>query len=257
MSEPVNLSETTVDAFLGGALTLRQRRRGYRAGIDPVLLAARCAAQPGERVLDCGAGIGTVGFCVARRVPGCEIVLVERDETYARLAVENIAANNLADRVRLIQADLTAPLSQLPAFAGLIGTFDHALANPPYHVDTDGTRSSDPHKAAANTMRDGSLDDWVRVLAAMLKPGGRMAMIHRADALDRILAVLDGRFGAISVLPLFPSTDLPANRIIVSGQKGSRAPLSLHHGLVVHAPDGGYTTAIEAVLRAPSALAAI
>lgn len=247
-------NETTVDAFLGGALMLRQPRRGYRAGIDPVLLAARCDALAGQRVLDCGSGIGTVGLCVARRLAGAQVVLVERDETYARLAGANIAANGLGDRVRLVRADVTAPLSRSPELAALIGTFDHALANPPYHVDSDGTRSSELRKDAANAMPEGSLDDWARVLAAMLKPGGHMGMIHRADALDRLLAVLDGRFGALSVLPLHPSADRPANRIIISGQKGSRAPLSLRRGLIVHDAEGGYTAAIEAVLRAPSPL---
>ena len=59
----------TIDAFLGGALMLHQPARGYRAGIDPVLLAATCTddCRPAT-VLDCGAGVGTVGLCIARRL---------------------------------------------------------------------------------------------------------------------------------------------------------------------------------------------
>lgn len=246
--------DTTLDAFLGGALLLRQPKRGYRAGIDPVLLAASCGAKPGERVLDCGAGVGTVGLCVARRVPGCAVVLVERDDTYGRLAAKNIAHNHLSDHVRLVLGDLTAPLAQSQDLAAMIGTFEHALANPPYHVETAGTRSPEPRKDTANAMPDDGLVDWARCMAALLKPGGQLAIIHRADALARLLAVLDGRFGALSVLPLHPSPDRPANRIIITGQKGSRAPLTIRCGLVVHGPDGGYSPAIEAVLRTSAAL---
>ena len=249
--------QVTIDAFLGGALLLRQPVRGYRAGIDPVLLAAACPAQAGERVLDCGAGVGTVGLCVARRVPDARVVLVERDEAVADLAAANIAANDLADRVALVTADLGAPLSQTPDLAALIGTFDHALANPPFQVDTDGTRSTTPGKDSANAMPDAALDDWARFMAAMLKPGGRCGLIHRADALVRVLDVLDGRFGALSVLPLHPRETLPANRIIVAGIKGSRAPLALRRGLIVHDANGGYSAAVEAVLRSPTALAEI
>ncbi len=240
---------TTTDAFLGGALILRQPKRGYRAGIDPVLLAARCAAQGNERVLDCGAGVGTVGLCLARRVAGCSVVLIERETLYAQLATENIAANDLADRVSLLQADVTAPQSD--AVRGLAGTFDHALANPPYSVDTDGTRSTDAAKDAATTMAADDLDAWARFLASMLKPGGGVTFIHRADALGRLLAVMDRRFGAIGITPLHPSAIEPAGRVLVSGVKGSRAPLTLRSGIILHRDGGGYMPAIEAVLRGP------
>ena len=36
--------DLTRDAFLGGRVTLLQPRRGYRAGTDPVLLAASVEA---------------------------------------------------------------------------------------------------------------------------------------------------------------------------------------------------------------------
>jgi tRNA1(Val) A37 N6-methylase TrmN6 len=244
--------ETTTDAFLGGALMLRQPKRGYRAGIDPVLLAARCATRAGERVLDCGAGVGTVGLCVARRVSGVDVVLIEREDVYAQLAAENIIANQLSDRVRLLHADLTTP--QTVAIRALAGTFDHALANPPYYIDTDGTRSTDAAKDAANMMPADDLDAWARFLAGMLKSGGTATLIHRADALGRILAVFDRRFGAITVTPLQASTTSTAGRVLVSGIKGSRAPLSLQPAIVLHRADGGYTQEIEAVLRTPVAL---
>ena len=49
---------TRDDAFLGGRLVLRQPLRGYRAGMDAVMLAAACPARAGERVLDLGSGVG-------------------------------------------------------------------------------------------------------------------------------------------------------------------------------------------------------
>ncbi|MCU0955509.1 MAG: hypothetical protein MUC37_13135 [Hyphomicrobium sp.] len=54
---------TTEDAFLGGRLRILQPARGYRAGMDAVLLAASVESGYGT-VLDCGAGVGTAGLCV-------------------------------------------------------------------------------------------------------------------------------------------------------------------------------------------------
>ncbi|MCO4829001.1 MAG: methyltransferase, partial [Lentibacter algarum] len=60
--------DLTHDAFLGGRLKLWQPKQGYRAGVDPVLLAASIAAKAGESVLDLGCGAGAAALCLGRRV---------------------------------------------------------------------------------------------------------------------------------------------------------------------------------------------
>ena len=107
--------ETTVDAFLGGRIMVRQPRNGYRAGIDAVFLAAAapCVAGTPCRVLDIGAGVGTVGLCVAARCPEANVMLLEREPDLATLARGNIADNKLAARVRAIEAGIGDPAALL------------------------------------------------------------------------------------------------------------------------------------------------
>ena len=100
-------------------------------------------------------------------MPQTRVTLVEREPSLAALAAENISANALADRVELVAADLTAPLSQTPSLAARAGTFDHVAANPPYFSDEAGTRSANPVKDGANAMQEGGLDGWARFMAAM------------------------------------------------------------------------------------------
>jgi tRNA1(Val) A37 N6-methylase TrmN6 len=247
--------DTTTDAFLGGALKLVQPRHGYRAGIDAVLLAAAAPSTPSSLTIDCGSGIGTAGLCLARRVDGARVILVERSQAFAGLARQNIIDNDLTPRVHVVEADLTAPLSHAPELAAMAGSADHAIANPPYHETSRGTRSTHELRDAANAMPLAELDTWARFMAAMLRPGGTTTLIHRADTLSAVLNALAPRFGALMIVPLYPRPDEAATRVIVHGTKGSRAPLTLRAGLILHTDHGSaYTPAIEAVLRRGAAL---
>ncbi len=149
---------------------------------------------------------------------------------------------------------MTQPLRGLGDLAPLAESFDHVLSNPPFHTEGRGTAASDALKAAGHAMPDGNLDRWVRFMAAMSRPGGTATLIHRAEALGQILEAMAGRFGGILVLPIHPREGEPASRILVQGTKGSRAPLRLLAGLVLHDPGQRFTAEVEAVLRHGAAL---
>jgi tRNA1(Val) A37 N6-methylase TrmN6 len=239
----------TEDAFLGGALCIVQPRTGYRAGLDAILLAATLRAADGERVLDVGAGVGVVGLAAARRLPGTAVTLVERDAELAALAAGNIARNGLAERVRVVAADVARPLGETPDLSAAAGRFDHALVNPPFLVEGRGSVAADPAKAAANAMAEGALGRWMRFAAAMLRPRGTLTLIHRADALGEVLGALAGRFGGAKVLPVHPYDDKAAVRVLVRAVKGSGAAPALLPGLVLHAADGSFRPQVEDILR--------
>ncbi len=245
----------TDDAFLGGALSILQPKIGYRAGLDGILLAASVAAGDGDAVLDVGAGVGVVGLAVARRLAHTRVSMVERNPRLAELARRNIERNNLADRVRLIETDIARPSSEFVALGLAAETFDHVLANPPFHIEGRGTAASDPVKAGANAMPDGDLDRWVRFMAAMARAGGTATIIHRADALQSVLSTLDQRFGGAVVLPIHPREGEPASRVLVQAIKGSRAALELRPGMVLHNADHSFQPDVQAILRHGAALA--
>ena len=251
MSDGLADPSVTDDAFLGGALRILQPRDGYRAGVDAVLLAASAPVKAGqrERVLDVGAGVGVVGLAVARRIADAEVVLIEREPRLAELARTNIERNGLSERVRVVEADVEQPLGRQPALAAMAESFDHVLANPPFHTQGSGTAAADPAKAAANAMAEDSLVGWARFLAAMARPSGTAAVIHKAEALAALLAAWNGRFGALEVLPIHPRRDAAAIRVIVHGIKGSRAPLGILPQLTLHGDDNGFRPEIDRILR--------
>jgi tRNA1(Val) A37 N6-methylase TrmN6 len=247
--------ELTDDAFLGGALQILQPRFGYRAGIDAVLLAAAVTPTRGPlEVIDIGAGVGTAGLCLARRIPYARVVLLEREPELVQIATENVRRNGLSDRVRVVQGEVGMPSANLTALGLSDGAFALAITNPPFHRQEAGTAAPDPLKAGSHAMPESDLERWGRFMARMVRPGGTVTIVHKADALARLLAALDSRFGGLNVLPLQPRADAFANRIIVSGIQGSRAPLRLFAPFVMHESDGAFTSNADAILRAGAAL---
>jgi tRNA1(Val) A37 N6-methylase TrmN6 len=234
------------DALLGGRVRLLQPEAGYRAAIDPVLLAAAVPARAGEHVLDAGMGVGAAAFCLAARV-GCRVTGIEREPALAALAREN-AAGNEAARVEVIEGDILAPPPALPR-AG----FDHVMANPPFQ-EPGGTLSPHALKAVANVEGAATLADWIGFALAMARPKATLTFVHRADRLEALLAALSGRAGEIVLFPLWPKPGAAAKRVLVRARKGSAAPTRLAPGLVLHRAEGGYTEAADAVLRGGAAL---
>ena len=239
----------TLDDFLGGRISVLQPEAGHRAGSDAVFLAASVPARASQRVLDAGAGVGVAGLCLLARVPDLEVTAVEADASLCALAAGNAARNGVAARFRVVEADVVAPAEALRAKGLMRESYDHVMANPPFHVEGTVRPAPDSGRAFAHVMGDGALEDWVRFLATMAAPKGFLTLIHRPDSLTNLLKLLERRFGDIAVFPLFSKGDEPATRVILQGRKESRAGLKLLPGLVLHEPDGRYTAKAEAVLR--------
>ena len=172
----------TDDAFLGGAVNILQPETGYRAGLDAVMLAAAVGTEEAVDLLDVGAGVGTAGLCVARRIHSARVTLFEKEPALVRLARENVQRNDLGDRVRVLEGDvgLSAELAQ--AIGLKAESFRCIIANPPFHDLGTGTLSADRLKAAAHAMPEDSLERWVRFMARMAAPGGSAVWIHNAEA---------------------------------------------------------------------------
>lgn len=241
------VTETTKDAFLSGRLTLEQPAKGYRAGVDPVLLAAAAKARAGQSVLELGCGVGAAMFCLAARVPDLTLTGVELQAPYADLCRANATANGFDAAIH------TADLQDLPLDLRE-QSFDHVIANPPYFHQARHRLNLDAGRDIA-FRGPTPLADWLSVAFKRLKPKGWLTLIQRADRLPDVLKGLDDRFGAITVVPIVGRTGRDADRFILRTRKHGmtpfvlKSPVALHTG-PDHIADGDdYAPDIAAVLR--------
>ena len=242
-------SAFTDDLILNGRLKLRQPRKGYRAGLDAALLAAACDAADGARVLEAGCGAGAALLAAALRRPRTQFVGIERDPESLALARENIAANGLGERVSAAAGDVAQRFSVLS-----LPSFDAVMANPPFFDDPGAIRGPAPEREGAY-LADGGLEVWTRFMLKAVREGGSVTLIHRADRLADILALLGQGAGSFRIRPVLPFADEPAKRVLVRAIKTGKAPLALLPAVVLHDRDGAkHTPQVEAILRGDAEL---
>ncbi len=248
----------TLDVFHRGAFHLVQPAlKGHRSGVDAMILASTVPDDFTGRVADLGSGAGAAGLAVAARCPKAQVTLVERSglmADFARKSITHPLNAALADRVDILESDVSLK-GKARIAAGLAdNSFNFAIMNPPFNEARDRT-TPDPLKAEAHVMPEGMFEQWIRTAAAIVKPGGGIAIIARPGSIRSILDALSGRFGSLRIVPVQPRADAAAIRIVVAGIRGSRASLSLMPALVLHGAEGhGFTTRADAINNGLSAL---
>ncbi len=239
----------TDDAFLGGKLKILQPEKGYRAGIDAVFLAASIPAVDGETVFEAGIGAGVASLCLLARHPLVHVTGIEISTRYAVLCEQNAKRNGLTNSMRVIHAEVKDAMRRDLANMPEHGSFSHAFANPPYFEEGKVTPSPSLLKAQAHAFGPEDLELWVKLLHSIVTLRGTVTLIHKADSLGKLLGCMEPKFGDIRVAPLYAREGSTASRVIVQGVKGSRAPMQLLPGLILHAADNSFTPDAEAVLR--------
>lgn len=152
----------TLDA-LTGQWSILQRKKGHRHSTDDVL-TAWYALQHGPRVresLDLGTGLGTVGLLTLHGL-GAEAHLhcVEAQEVSYELLLENIALNELGDRVHPKHGDLRE--------TSFDRSFDLITGSPPYFDVSAGVLPPDSQKAHARFELRGTVADYAAAAARHL-----------------------------------------------------------------------------------------
>lgn len=173
MKDPAN-PHITCDT-LAGHWRIFQLRDGHRFSADDLLTAwAAVQAKPqARRVLDLGAGIGSVGLLALWRLPtDAHLTMIEVQAISHALANRTVCYNALAERV-------TLHLQDLRAWAG--GEFDLVTASPPYLPPARGIRPRHAQRAAARFELHGDVFDYCRTAARSLDQSGVFCFCHAAD----------------------------------------------------------------------------
>lgn len=218
-----------------------QNKEGFCFGSDAVLLSRFVKLKKGAKVLDMCTGTGIIpvllwGMCELSEIDAVEIVPSVSD-----MAKRTMELNNLSDKIRVHCADLKNCVELFGHHA-----FDAVTCNPPYMNAGGGIVNPKDTLALARHEIACTLDDVVRVAKAVLKPGGKLFMVHRADRMcDVISAFRKYRIEPKRLAVVYPSEGKAANLILVEGALDGKPQLKLESAIFMYDRDGNYVQSLK------------
>ena len=235
----------TEDSLLDGRLILLQPKDGFRASIDPILLAASVPVKSGDRVLDVGTGSGAAALSLLAREPWAWVTGLDIQANLIALANRSATRNQMVERATFVVGDLTSNQLQ-----NRLGIYDHVMSNPPFFESSSGQVPKNKSRALATVESTADLRSWIDFMVSALRDGGTITLIHRAERENEIIDLLQPRCGDVSVMDLVPRQDDGTNKLVViQAVKASRGSTISRAALILHEVNGDFTNEALAILR--------
>ena len=247
MQNEVALKEyERIDDLQLGGLRIIQSRNGFRFGMDAVLLAHFSSVRPREKVADLGTGTGIIPMLLCGHTRVGKVVGLEIQPDMADMAARSVRMNGLEDRISIVEGDL----KQAHVLLGYNG-FDVVTCNPPYERRGGGIVSQDKAWAIARHEEACTLSDVARTGFNLLRQGGKMNLIIRADrAVESLITLKEARMEPKRIRLICPSSDKGPNLMLIEAVRGGHPGVRWEPVLVVYGPDGQYTADVRAIYNA-------
>ncbi len=206
-------------------------------GTDAYLLSAFVKKGP-KRVCELGAGSGVITLlCMARRKFE-SAVCVEVQEKIARLCEKNVKENGFDGKIDVVASDMR----DLPA--DMNGTFDAVLTNPPYMKLTSGKLNVSDENVACRHEVYGTIDDFCKTAARLLKFGGLFYAVYRPDRLSELITACESAGLRVKILTLvYPTADHTPSAVLIRAKKGAAHGMKTTKPMIIYKSSDNMTDA--------------
>lgn len=217
----------------------------FSYSLDAVLLAhfVRVPIQKGE-ILDLCSGNGVIPLLLSG-LTKAKLTGLEIQERLANMANRSIESNGLSDKIHIIEGDLKERQPDLKQ-----SYYDVVTCNPPYFITPQETeRNENDYLTIARHEVCCTLEDVVRACKLYVKPGGKVALVHRPDRLVDIITL----FRKYKIEPkrmqfIHPKKGQDANMLLIEGIRDGKVGLTLLPPLQIYEADNNYTKEAEAII---------
>lgn len=232
-----------IDDLQLNGLKIIQNTEKFCFGVDAVLLSDFADVKRNHKVLDIGTGTGIIPILLSGKTKAGSIVGLEIQESMAEMANRSVALNGLQDRVKIIHGDI----KKYSEYFGK-SSFDVVVSNPPYTNKGCGIVNPQDSKAISRHEIYCSLEDVVSSAAALLAPGGQLALVHRPERLaDIICSMRNNGIEPKYLRFVHPKPYKKPNMILIKGSRGGNPELKVLEPMYVYNSDGTYSDEINKI----------
>lgn len=217
-------------------------------GIDAVLLSDFATVKEGQTVLDLGTGTGIIPILMEAKTKASHLTGLEIQEESADMARRSVCYNHLEEKIDIVTGDIKEAASLFGA-----ASFDVCTCNPPYMIGGHGLMNPSQPKTIARHEVLCTLEDIVREVAKILKPGGNFYMVHRPFRLVEIVTLLSQyKLEPKRIRFVHPYVDKEPNLVLIEAKRGGKARVTIEKPLIVYKAPGEYTEEIVNIYRSES-----
>ena len=235
--------DLSANKILGGYISILQPKKGFRVGMDSILLAS--SIKNCDNCLELGSGSGAISICLVKKIDNVEILGIEKNIRLVDIANQNIYKNGLSEnKIKFLCLDIIGN-----KFKTLYNNyFDRVVMNPPYFSERKVNTSENIEIATARCETESTLEDWVQIAYKKLAPKGYLNFIFRTESIDKVLTILSPKWGDIRIYPLWPNAEKASKLFIIQARKSVKTESKLLPGMILHNDNGTYTNACNDVL---------
>ncbi|EJG1258195.1 SAM-dependent methyltransferase [Staphylococcus pseudintermedius] len=231
-----------LDYLIREDLRIIQNDAVFSFSTDALLLGHFTEVRKRDRILDMCAGNGVIPLLLSDK--GNNVITgVEIQPQLVNMAVRSVQYNHLEDRITMVEMDINALIQAYsPA------QFDLITCNPPYFkANQTNQHQLEAHKIARHEIYC-TLDDCLRVSNHLLKEGGRVVMVHRAERmLDLFESMRHYRIEPKRLHMIYSKPGKAAQTIVVEGRKGGRQGLDIAPPFYIYDEQGDYTPEMKEI----------
>ena len=228
-----------LDDLVRDGMKIIQRPDQFCFSLDSVLLAHYDTIKKNDRIADLRTATPVLSLLLSS-LGGNEIVAFEVNPVMADLARRNVMNNHKTDKIQVVEIDYRKAQELYPS-----GRFTSVVVNPPYRSVGSGRMSRNEDVASASYEVNATLEEVFHTSRYLLKYGGRLTMVHRADRMADLIAL--GRKYNMEpkrVRPVYTKSGKVAVRVLMEWKYGGNPELIVENPLFIHNSDGSYTNEI-------------
>ena len=219
----------------------------FRLGTDSVLLADFANRTSAKRGIDLGCASGAIGLIMLANNSRIHMTGLEIVPEAAELARENMSANGFDDRSSIVAGDIREVKTLFTA-----GSFDLAVANPPYFAAGSGALSPVDGRDAARGELSCTMEDICRAAAFLCHTGASFCLVHRPERLAELIRCLSACGFEPKRLRLVSERARTApNLVLVESRRGGKPGLKIEPPLILKNDDGSESEEYKRIYHRP------